>query len=285
MSYFEDALRKNAEKQAQEPRRHDAAYASDASLELQVGPETQIHGTCLRKQYYRITETPQSNPPDQMTSFVAAVGEGFHTQVARVFFGAEMLAQEESRLWIPEVKVSGRLDLLIRPNPTGNLVGIEVKTVGGYYGRKGCITPTRDTPLYPRLYHLAQTVVYAEFFADKFTEWALLYIDRETGQYREHQILYKGHDDIWVNGEPSSVTPKAVYDRWHRLWTHVEGKQLPARDYELRYSQEKIADLAGRGLLNKDETARVKAGRKVDKGDIQCREFCEWRDQCWKVDK
>ena len=76
-----------------------------------------------------------------------------------------------------------------------------------------------------------------------------------------------------------------MYQRWTRLWAYVESDTTPKRDYELRYSPERIARLFDQGKLNKEEKERVQAGRKVDKGDKECREWCPWRTQCWKVDQ
>jgi hypothetical protein len=270
-----DAFRKRGD-----GRRNDSAYPSDASIELTVGDEVQVHGTCLRKQYYRITETPQSDPEQPSDRFVANVGEAVHTEVAKTFFAAGQLIEEEMRIWIPEVRVSGRIDLIIRPEH-GRRVGIEVKSVGGYYGVKGCIKATKTSPLYPRISHLCQTVVYAHHMADQFNEWQILYIDRETGAYRAHDIRYEDADTVWVNGEPSTVTPRRIYDRWHRLWQHVEGAEPPARDYEIKFSQEKIARLAETGGLLAEEKKRFKEGKKVDKGDIYCRSWCPWKTLCW----
>jgi hypothetical protein len=285
-NHFGEALKRAAQAARLVQRRNDSAYPSDASVEIQVGDETQVHGSCLRKQYYRLTGVPQSNPEDQFDRFVANVGEAVHEQVAMVFQQAEQLVLAESRIYIEEVRLSGRVDLIIRPDKDGGMVGVEIKSVGGYNGCKGVIKATRDKPFYPRLYHLAQTVVYAEYFKDKFTDWVILYVDRETGRFKEHSIEYRGHDDIWVNGEPSTITPRAVYARWERMWNCVATESLPKRDYALRYSPEKIDQLATiKGGLNKDDMARHAAGRPVDKGDIECRSFCQWRDQCWKIDK
>jgi CRISPR/Cas system-associated exonuclease Cas4 (RecB family) len=283
--YFGEALKRAAQAARLVQRRNDSVYPSDASVEIQVGDRTEIHGTCLRKQWYRLTGVPQSNPEDQYDNFVASVGEAVHDQVGRVFQQAEQLVLAEQSIYLEDIRLSGRIDLIIRPQSDGEMVGVEIKSVGGYHGSKGVIKATRDKPFYPRLYHLAQTVVYAEYFKDKFTTWVILYVDRETGRFKEHLIQYRGHDDIWVNGEPSTITPKAVYDRWERLWRDIATETRPKRDYWLRYPDEHIQYLAAAGGLNKDDMARVAAGRKVDKGDIQCREFCQWRDQCWKTDK
>lgn len=284
-NYFGEALRKAREKARSIARRHDVAYPSDASVEIRIGEEIQVHGACLRAQYYRITETTISDPESAERSFVAQVGEACHTAVAQVFGLAEQLVHEERRLWIPSVRLSGRVDVNFRPEPNGKVIGCEVKSIGGYNGRKGTIDQRRGSPLYPRLKDLCQVVVYAEELKDETDEWIILYIDRETGAWREHQIIYRGHDDILVNGQPSSVTPKAVHDRWNRLWAHVDAGTLPPRDYWLRYSPEHITRLAERGELTKDEKERYNAGRKVDKGDKECREWCQWRTQCWKTDK
>jgi hypothetical protein len=281
-NYFGDALRKGREKKQKTARRMDVAYPSDASVELRIGEEVQIHGGCLRAQYYRITEAPQTDPESADRSFVAEMGNVAHDAVANVFREAEQLLKTELQVWIPTIRLSGRIDVLFRVEAGGRTIGCEVKSVGGYNGRKGVIEPRRGCGLYPKIYHLAQTVVYADFLKDQIQEWIILYVDRETGAWREHQVLYRGHDDILVNGEPATVTPKAVYARWERMWALVDAKTVPPRDYQLRYPPERIARLAELGELNKDEKERFNAGRKVDKGDRQCREFCAWRTHCWK---
>lgn len=283
-NYFGDALKKGREKARRVQRQTDVAYPSDASVELRIGEEVQIHGGCLRAQAYRITGTPQSDPESAERNFVAEMGEVAHEAVANVFGAAEQLLQKELRIWIPAIRLSGRVDVLFRVETGGKPIGCEVKSVGGYNGRKGVIEPRKGRGLYPKIYHLAQTVVYAEHLKDEITEWIVLYVDRETGVWREHQVIYRGHDDILVNGQPSTVTPRAIFSRWERLWGLVAAKTLPPRDYQIRYTPEKIVQLAEQGELNKEEMERFKAGRKVDKGDIQCREYCAWRSLCWKAE-
>jgi hypothetical protein len=264
-------------------RRHDSVYASDASVEIQIGDNVEVHGSCLRRQYYRITEAPESDPEDATTSFVAQVGNAVHEEVARTFRAAEQLVEEEMRIWIPEVQLSGRVDLIVRPDH-GRKVGIEVKSVGGYYGCKGVIKATRDTPLYPRLYHLAQTVVYAEHLQKQdIKEWMLLYIDRESGAFHSHSILYEARDEIYVNGEPSAITPERVYARWERLWEHIKAETPPVRDYCIQYTKEQLQQKAEEGKLNKADKAKVDAGKMIDKGDMQCR-WCPWATACWSAD-
>ena len=70
---------------------------------------------------------------------------------------------------------------------------------------------------------------------------------------------------------------------------------MPARDYDLIYSQDKIEDMYQKGLLGKVDTAQhekrkkqIEEGKKrlvkaVEKGDWQCR-LCEYRDICYNKD-
>ena len=67
---------------------------------------------------------------------------------------------------------------------------------------------------------------------------------------------------------------------------------IPDRDYDLLYSQEKIKDFYDRGLLNKTEKTQYEKREKqlaegksrvvkpVEKGDWQCR-LCEYKDICY----
>lgn len=298
-NYFGEALRRARQKAREFPRRMDVAYPSDASVEIVIGNDVQVHGGCLRRQYYRITETPETDPESAERSFVAEMGELAHIIVGQVFGAAERLIHAEPRIWIEEVRLSGRIDVIfanvqqaecsLGKHYVRKRIGCEVKTVAGYYGRRGVIEERRGVPFYPRIYDLAQAVVYLDYLNQhqnyEIDEWILLYICRETGKWKEHQILYRGHDDILVNGQPTTITPKAVYDRWKRLWEHVESKTLPTRDYALRYSDAKIARMADAGDLNRENKKRYDEGKKVDLGDKQCREWCPWRTQCWKHDK
>jgi hypothetical protein len=284
MDPFKEALKKAQEVRSLGQRRHDNVYASDASVEIQIGEDVEVHGSCLRNQYYRITEEPISDPEDATTSFVAQVGNAVHEAVAHTFRAAEQLVEEETRIWIPEIKLSGRIDLIVRPDH-GRKVGIEVKSVGGYYGCKGVIKTTRDTPLYPKLYHLAQAVVYADHLQKSgVKEWMLLYVDRESGAFQGHSIQYEAHDEIYVNGEPSAITPERVFARWHRLWEHVEAKTPPKRDYSIQFTKEQLMEKAEAGKLNKADTEKVKKGKMIDKGDMNCR-WCRWATTCWSADE
>lgn len=284
--YFQDALNKAHKQRDIGGRRHDAVYASDAGIVLQIGDERQVHGSCLRKQYYRITETPQSDPEDPRQNFVTGVGEAVHEQVAAVYKAAEMLVKAEMRLWISKIKLSGRIDLIIRPDK--KLVGVEVKSIGGYYNTLGAIRGTRNVPFAPKIGHLCQTVVYAQHMHEQtngeMDEWILHYVDRESGNFAEHMIRYVNDQEVWVNGEPSSVTPERIYSRWDELWKHIANQSLPDRDYEIQYSEDKIKRLCDAGRLNKKDTAAVKAGKNIDKGDNPCRLWCQWRTRCWTED-
>ena len=280
--YFGQALRNISNPGIVETRRTDQVYASDASVTLQIGNQRETHGSCLRKQYYRMTSVSQSDPEQRLATGPAVIGSIMHDWVSDVFGRGGLLAQAEVPLWIPEIKLSGRVDGILKVN--GELIGVEVKTVEGYYGRKGTIDSRRNAPFFPRLYHLTQAVVYAEHFASQgITKWQLLYVDRANGDYHGHDITYGGPETITVNGEPTSITPKKIFDRWRTLWADIDNKTLPPRDYEIQYSTQRLQSMAQAGTLNKADTEKVLKGKAVDKGDANCR-YCPWRTRCWTVD-
>lgn len=283
--YFSNALLEAYKHRDMGGRRHDVVYASDASVSLVLGDETKVYGGCLRKQYYRITETPQSDPEGPGESFVAGVGEAVHDRVVAVFGTAEHLVSAEIPVWIEKIKLSGRIDAIIRPDK--KRIGVEIKSVGGYRNITGTIKPTRNAPYAPKIGHLCQTLVYADHMFEKtdkeMDEWVIIYIDREMGSFAEHHIRYVSENEIWVNDEPSSITPARIYARWDTLWKHIENKTLPDRDYEMQYSKEKLKRMADAGALNRKDTQTVNAGKMVDKGSSECR-WCSWQTQCWITD-
>jgi hypothetical protein len=127
--------------------------------------------------------------------------------------------------------------------------------------------------------------VYVDHFAKKgiTNKWQVLYIDRENLEHRTHEIEYHGPDNIVVNGEPSSVTPKKIYDRWARLWEYTKHATLPPRDYTLQFSLPTLQSMAEVGMLNKKEADTVAKGKLVDKGDFECR-VCPYKSRCWTTD-
>jgi len=284
--YFGEALVKANKVWRDQPRNHDKVYASDASVELlfdsELGPE--IQGACLRQQFYRIKEIKRSDLPTPKKNFVTKVGEAVHDKVTEVFQLAEMHHSEEASFFDEELKISGRIDNII--DTEDGLVGVEVKSIGGYYGCKGTINVTNTTPLYPRLYHLTQAVVYL----DKFSKthgirlWQILYIDRESGDYREHDVVRLDESgQFLVNGEPASIQPHKIYERWERLWEHVNADQLPKRDFTIQFDMPKLKLLLDRGKLNQKESKEVAKDKMITKGDAACG-WCEWKTRCWTED-
>ncbi len=294
--HFSDALRVVDQIQKNTKRDHDKVYASDASVELQIdddlGPE--IHGTCLRKQWYRINEVEVSDPEDATQRFVTGIGEAVHQCVGRIFKEAGMLLAEELSFFDKELKISGRVDLMICPledakagkKRSKSKVGIEVKSVGGYHGVKGVIKVSRDVPFYPKLHHLVQALVYLDQFHKRckdIEEWQLLYIDRESGDFASHRIRYVNSDHILVNGEPTMITPDKIYSRWRRLWEHVETGSIPKRDFQIQYDMDRLRLLLEKGRLNRNDSSEVKKGNMISKGDAACG-WCPYRTRCWTED-
>jgi hypothetical protein len=76
----------------------------------------------------------------------------------------------------------------------------------------------------------------------------------------------------------------------------LEDNLIPPRDYELKYSEERIEQMYQDGLLGKVDTAQHEKRKKqieegksrvvkaVEKGDWQCR-FCDYKNVCYDRDQ
>jgi hypothetical protein len=246
-------------------------------------------------------------------------GEFYQDMFVKEFKNAGLWVGDEIPFYIPEIKLSGRIDCFIkdpakappppnRPKPE-HLIGVELKTVGGYMGVKGPVISTRDTPLSPKVDNVLQCLCYLKYYSQfGVKKWLLLYVDRGLGSseanpthWNYHTITIDKDDHPVISNEMGSTTwtdftVKDVMDRFKNLSKYVETNTLPPRDYELQYSNARIRQMYENHEFAKTDTASIdRYIRKIkkpiaevteedppilQKGDWRCR-FCDFCEICY----
>jgi len=260
--------------------RADSTYPSEASCVItNIWNEPEIVGSCLRKTVYRMTGE-QGGCRSVANMFQMMAGTGLHDQIEEMVKSTGMYAGSEMRIFLPEIKLSGRIDLLVREPITQEIIGVELKTTHGYHGNKGVIENTAGAKIFPKLDHICQVVPYLWSFRGKIRQWQIWYINRGSGDYRAHNVMLDPNGVASVNGELTNISWEGIRARYEQAWSYAGHKTLPPQEFQLRWPIERQHLLAERGILGKTDAAALAKGKDLGKGDWQCA-YCNYRAQCW----
>jgi hypothetical protein len=245
-------------------------------------------------------------PPSPYTVWLWRAGdlyEEYLTQLAKE--GGVYVASQVS-VYIPELQISGKKDLVIIDPETGKLSTIEVKSVYGFGANTVLGTPSargKGELGVPRESNLMQIALY-EWWADaadeQFQAAKLVYGSRDTGRYAEYNVWTEGDSILYSGVAPnitkpitSKITISSILAQYKYVDDSYKNRVVPARDYDLKFSEEKIQELYEAGKLNKTETEKhekLLAYRKgeskrkikpVVKGHWQC-DLCSFKNICYK---
>jgi hypothetical protein len=258
-------------------------YPSQASVELQTPHGAKIEGECLRKLYWFKKGEPFSNPTPPPALWKMELGNKVSELIVEQAKKRGVYVADEVPFVDEENKISGRVDLMYRHPVTQEIVGVEIKSVGGYQALKGVITGPYGTVLKPKIPHQLQTLIYLDFFNKNMgvNLFEVAYIARCTGERNVFRCTLTDDRELLIDGMPTGLKPDGIYGRFRKLQGYLEKEQLPPRDYEISYSREKIKSLARSGSLTKKQRETVSAGKKVVKGDYSC-QICPFKDRCWE---
>lgn len=170
--------------------------------------------------------------------------------------------------------------------------------------RKGLLGIPRDSNLIQTALYDWRTRVWNNFEASRLT-----YGSRDTGRYAEYLVETRYNaeteeDDIFYAGiapnhtseQQAPYTIQNILSQFTFVQDSLDSGHLPNRDFELEYSEEKIAILYERGELNKADTARFEKRAQqivdgkskpimpVEKGDWHCN-LCKFKAVCYNEDK
>lgn len=291
-----------------------AFHPSSASIKILEQGEEKVVGTCLRQQYYRAREPRISNKGNIDYSISAHIGDSLHELMGQYIdnYGFMMGMQRieaEHAFYLSEENISGRCDLLVWDYEKNEPAGIEVKSVGEY---KANVCMERPAPE-----HVMQSMIYLYTYDKEIPDgmlkpkkWYIWYISRTESwslKSKKHQspfqMLWDFYITLGTDGVPTIYTPtgverwenyniEAVLERYRLLDTYLKNDELPPRDYDISYSEEKIMTEYKLGkITRKLDKERIekwvakgcKPGMlKLDMGDAECN-FCAWKDHCWSL--
>ena len=258
-------------------------YPSSASIRVLEYGEPVVKGSCNRRLFYEaypeIYGTFMS-PKEMDFVWRAEMGNVIHDLIVTIAKEAGIYIADELAFYWEEKRISGRADLIYKDPTIDKPVGAEIKTIGDYPGRKGVVT---GYPKSPKIYHTLQAMVYLDYFRRSHFEinrWDIMYIARCTGERNTFHLTFTDKDELCIDGEPTGIHPGMVYSRIEELRQYIREGKLPPRDFEIRYSQKKLVNMAKRGQLAKKMTQDVLKGKKVRKGDSACSN-CPFQDICW----
>ena len=224
----------------------------------------------------------------------------------------------QTQVYIPKWNVSGKIDLVVINPVTAKYHIVEVKSVYGFNANYVLGSPAQrknGSLGEPRDSHLMQLGLYQYHYGnndDRFDSGLLVYGARDTGRYAEyevtvepteddegniqHHIFYKGNSPCATKKKDSGLVIENILEQYSYIQQCVDSGQIPERDFDLSYSEEKINKLYERGELNKRDTEQhakrtlqIAEGKKrpvkaVEKGDWQCG-YCAFRNICYTEDK
>lgn len=261
----------------------------------------------------------KSIPFQDYQYWVFRSGDMYEDHIIKLCMQSGVYIADQVPLYIPEYNISGKIDIKIINPDTHKFINVEVKSVYGFGGETVIGKPaSKYRPVVwgePRDSHLMQVGLYHWWHAsadDAYEYSRLVYGDRGTGKFSEYLIdTREENGEIWIyycqitplrgNWTNSGITINSVLENYKYIQAAVDGGDIPDRDFELVYPQERIEQMYKDGELGKGDTEqyekiqkrlednlqRGKEGKKllkdlkpVEKGDWQCR-LCNYKDLCY----
>ena len=292
-------------------------YPSEASVEvLEPNGSKRVIGSCVRQLFYKRKSASHSEERNVDWFLSAQVGNNFCSMLRSMVdefsfsLGLQIVKVEHS-FFDKELEISGRTDLLVWDTQLQEMVGVEIKSVGEWKADKCIEEPHEEHVLQCMIYldHYQRHIPKGQLRPNKWYIWYLARVDSWNLKAKKHQSpltnLWDFQITLHEKGYPvihsavkgavpwPHITLDKVYSRFKDLKKYVESGSEPPRDFDMSYSEEKIAGLHKRGLLTKTNSKVVeswlkkgakKGSLKLEMGDFECR-ACPWKSECWRLPK
>jgi len=256
-------------------------YPSSSSIEVIEYGKKVVKGSCLRKLYWQYTGEPPTDVSSVDQNWRAEMGNWVSNMLVEWCKKAGTYVADEVPFVDTKNYLSGRVDLIYQHPVSKEYIGVEIKSIGDYYQRKGTVS---GYPLKPKIYHLLQVICYLDFFENHPTfpikTFEIPYIARCTGERNCFVITRDSSGQVYVDGAPSGITAEMIHSRNRRLTEFIKNKELPDRDFTLQFDMEQLRFMADNNLLTKKQAATVKSGKKIKKGSGPC-SWCSYKSKCW----
>lgn len=240
--------------------------------------ETEVAGACMRKVYWEMKGVKRTNPMSARGSRICAYGKAVERFEVEQFKELGIWRDNNVKFINTNYKVSGEADCIVFDKEINGLRGVEIKSGYDYRFRSQVIgTATRAGK--PKNEHLMQTMLYVDYFKFPFN---ILYVDRGNAERGEYEVTLNSDGTPNLDGRKYSIgisVPKIVA-RFKELDEMLEDNTVPKRDFQKKYSKEKLSKMHGTRRMSKANTEEFEKSGDVDIGDWQC-SYCDFKDHCW----
>jgi hypothetical protein len=323
--------------------KHPTLWPSEASAVIKnEHDEEVVVGKCRRATFFRyatscykfypkyahlrtlIDELEEKKiPVDRYMRWIWVQGELYEEYIINAAKASGVYIADQSAIYVAECNVSGKLDVVVI-NPLTHKYSItEVKSVYGFGANFVLGTPSarrKHIPGTPRDSNLMQIAIYDWWTAsqdDNFEDSRLLYGARDTGRYSEYRVRTAVDEDGLIKIYYSVIAPfkseeiespitinSILIDGYKYVEDHIQAGDIPPRDFDIKYSEERIQTLWKRGELGKgdsDKLQKIEDRKKeneqreldglapkkelkgLEKGDWNCN-FCSFKNFCYDSD-
>lgn len=311
--------------------KHPTLWPSEATAIIKENGKDKVVGKCRRAVFFRYLEACYSFysqydhygslverikreklPPDKYMLWVWKAGELYEDYLINIAKESGTYVGGQISVYIPDFNISGKVDILTVNPDTHKYSNVEAKSVYGHGGKEVLGTPAErrkgqtGTPRHSNLMQIALYDWWTASHDDAYEYSRLIYGARDTGLYSEYGVYTKENEEtketeIFYFGiapnqsKPvkSPITINSILEQYTYIQTCLDSGQIPERDYELLYSQERIQEMYDAGALGKTDTEKQEkymkyisgeSKRKIKpliKGDWQC-DRCNLKNICYQ---
>ena len=264
-----------------EPREPGRYWPSQASVILGTG---QCVGQCMRRSYYTIKAIPSTNPASIQQKRKMLYGKYIEDAEINLLKDKKILLGSQVPFIIKykNIVISGKIDAVVFDIEKGKPIGVEYKSVSGYYAHNE-IWGTARTAGAPRITNMLQVILYLAGYREHeehdFNEISLIYADRGTSEIQEFEVTLDAGFPVINGAIDYSINIQDIYFRFVQLDKYMRGDKIPPCDYVNHYTMDQVTDMFYKNKITKNKHKEFKAlGYGLD---FQCA-YCDWYNQCKK---
>jgi hypothetical protein len=121
------------------------------------------------------------------------------------------------------------------------------------------------------------------FYIDHFKiPFSILYFDRGNAARKEYNVTLNSDGTPNVDGKKVSngLSIPRCMSRFKELAECLKDGVVPKRDFQIKYSKERLELLNASRRLGKGQREEFDKNNDLDLGDWQC-SYCSFKDYCW----
>lgn len=229
------------------------------------------------KQFFETAEA-SIKPVDKYMRWIWKQGELYEKYLLEEAMKAGVYVSDQDPIYIRQLNVSGKKDIEVINPLTGKMSILEAKSIYGYYATTALLGKPKERAQgllgKPKDSHLMQLAIYHWWHAQEnpdYEESRLVYGCRDTGTFGEYllktevdsetkttKILYKPNTK-WETWTDSGITINSITNSYSYVQDCLDNQVIPPRDFDLYYSEEKLAEMRSEEAFNKSDTTSIDA--------------------------